>query len=249
MPALALTDVHVWAIGLDITDWRERLAPAWLSDDELLRAGRFPYEQQRRRFVVCRSALRAILSGYLETRARELSFRQGRHGKPCLDPARHADPVRFNTSHSHELAVVAVSRERELGIDIEHVRPMEGIDDIVAHHFARAEQHAFNLVAPMCRLSTFYRYWTLKEACVKAAGFGMSHGLGAIDVSAACDRSIRLPDPFTAGQGTWWSAQPLDPGPGYVGALVIEDGERPTVTRLTMAGIAPTVVATTASDG
>lgn len=249
--AVTLTsrNVHVWAIPLDTVDWRERLAATWLSDDELQRAVRFPREQERRRFAVCRSGLRTILSRYLDTRARDLKFREGPYGKPGLDPDEHGVPICFNTSHSNELALVAVSHEHELGVDIEHVRPLDGIDDIVAHHFAPRERLAFDRAAPEARLSIFYRYWTLKEACIKATGFGMRRALHEIDVTDACDRSIRLPHPCPGADNAWWTARALEPASGYVAAVVVEGCERPTLTPLTLAGNAHTVVPTTAANG
>jgi 4'-phosphopantetheinyl transferase len=219
---LSPDEVHIWTIHLDIADWRASSGRGWLSGDESLRAERFLLESDRRRFAVCRATLRAILGGYLETPPGELNFRNGIHGKPRLDPARYGEQVRFNVSHSAELALVAVSRDRELGVDLEHVRPLDGIDEIVARTFAPGDRLAFNRVAPAARLSTFYRLWTLKEAHLKACGVGLSQALGEVDVSGACEHPIRVPDGFAAGDERCWTVRTLDPAPGYVGALVVE---------------------------
>jgi len=175
-------EVHVWTVPLDIAAWRDGLVPGWLSDEELLRAERTRFEQQRRRFAVCRATLRAILGSYLERPPCELRFGQGPYGKPHLDCGRSDPSIHFNVSHSDELALVAVSWERELGVDLERVRSIDGIDDIVARHFAPAERLAFSRVFPATRLSTFYRYWTLKEASLKACGVGLTRATAAIDV-------------------------------------------------------------------
>ena len=111
-------EVHVWKVRLDPGDLREHRAPGRLSADELLRAQRFPFERERRRFTVCRAALRAILGGYLERQPCELTFLHGAHESRDWILERHARLVRFNVSHSHELALVAVSGERELGVDV-----------------------------------------------------------------------------------------------------------------------------------
>jgi len=225
-------EIHVWTICLDIAGWRDRLAPGWLSDDELLRAERSPFEQERRRFAVCRATLRAILGRYLERPPCELSFGKGPYGKPCLDPERHREPIRFNVSHSDELALVAVSRERELGVDLERVRPLDGIDDIVAQHFAPAERLALSRVPPTTRLATFYGYWTLKEACLKACGVGLSRALADFDVTRAGNHPIYLPDIFGAGTERYWTGRRLDPAPGYVAALVGEGRAGASVTKV-----------------
>jgi len=248
--------IHVWTFRLDIADWRDRLAPGWLSDDELLRAERSAFEEHRRRFVVCRTALRAILGGYLARPPGELKFHQGPHGKPRVDPARSHQSIHFNVSHSDELALVAVSRQRELGVDLERVRPLDGIDDIVARHFSPAERLAFSRVPPTTRLATFYRHWTLKEACLKACGVGLSGGLARIDVTRAEDHPIRLPDVSGAGAGRDWTGRTIDPVPGYVAALVAE-GTGASVTTMSGWPLAPltlpaaphTVGATTPAHG
>jgi hypothetical protein len=107
----------------------------------------------------------------------------GPHGKPFLDPQHHEGWVRFNMSHSHELALVAVSRERELGIDVEHVRPIQDIDEIAVLTFGTEARAAFGRASSPARLWTFYRHWTLKEAHLKACGIGISRVRDAADVT------------------------------------------------------------------
>ncbi len=250
---LTARDVHVLAVRLDLADWRGHLGPEVLSEDERQRAERLRFERERRRFVVCRAALRTILGSYLERPPSELSFRTGAHGKPRLAPGEDIAPIHFNVSHSDELALVAVSRERELGVDIERVRPLDGMEDIVARHFGPAEQQAFGRLAPAARQSMFYRHWTLKEAYLKAAGVGMSREPADIDVSGAGDHPLWLPDLFGKNDEHGWHARTLDPGPEYAAALVVEGRESMFVTKmiqwvatpLTLADAAHTVMATT----
>lgn len=256
---LSAGEVHVWTVRLDIADWRDNLVPGRLSDDELQRVARSPFERERRRFAVCRATLRAILGRYLDARPCELSFRYGPYGKPRLHAEHYGEPIRFNVSHSDELALIAVDRGRELGVDIERVRPLDGIDDIVSRHFGPAERLALSRVAPAARLSTFYRYWTLKEAYLKAGGVGMSRRLDEVDVTGAGDHPKHLPDVFGAGAERCWTGTTLAPAPGYIAALVVEGrtgasvttmiGWPPTLTRLTLPGVPRTVGSTTASDG
>jgi len=224
--------IHLWTFPLDIGDWRNRLAPGWLSADELVRAERMAFEQQRRRFVVCRTTLRAILGGYLDRVPGELTFRRGPHGKPYVEPPRSSQYLHFNVSHSDELALVAVSRQREVGVDLERVRPLDGIDDMVTRYFAPAERLAFDRVPPDARLSTFYRYWTLKEAYLKACGVGLSRPLGEVDVTRAEGQPIRLPDVAGASAARYWRGRALDVPAGYHGALAVEGQAGVSVTTL-----------------
>jgi 4'-phosphopantetheinyl transferase len=254
------SDVHVWVIRLDARDDDQRVIRRWLSEDELSRAAAFVFEQHRRRFVVCRGALRAILAGYLRMPPKDVTFRYGRQGKPYLDGARHGAGLSFNTSHSDDLALVAVARSRELGVDLEHVRPMDGIDDIVARDFARNERLAFRRAAPASRLATFYGVWTLKEAWLKASGVGINRRLRELDVTVLSVRPTRLPEAAAAPDDRWWSARMMRPAPGYVAAIVADAGDASLLTLgvmewsrlagmpLTLADVAHRVVPTTTAD-
>jgi 4'-phosphopantetheinyl transferase len=222
--------VHLWTIALDVAHWRVYLDPERLSGDELLRAARVPLEQHRRRFAVGRARLREILGRYLARAPGALSLGRGPYGKPCVASEPDRVPIRFNVSHADELALVAVSWEREVGVDLERVRPRGGIDDLVARHFAPAERLAISRAAPATRLSTFYRYWTLKEACLKGCGTGLREPLDDIDVSRAETGSICLPRGLAPSTQRCWSVSTLEPKSGYVAALAVEGSGRVRLT-------------------
>jgi 4'-phosphopantetheinyl transferase len=218
--------------------------------------GRFASDEPlRRRFVICRTTLRAILGHYLGRPPAELTFAQGPHGKPYLNAVHTSGYIQFNVSHSHELALVAVSARRELGVDLERVRPVDDMDGIVARFFAPAERLAFDRLPPGDRLSTFYRYWTLKEAYLKASGVGLSRALADVDVIRGESSPLCLPD--ASGTPHEWRGRTLAPAAGYCGALVVEGGEGVSVitlgdwplTALTLPGGAPTVGATASLHG
>jgi 4'-phosphopantetheinyl transferase len=221
LEALAANEVHVWRIALDRASWRQSLASGLLADDEGARARRFRFEEDQRRFVVCRANLRMILSLYLDCRPAEVLFRTGSHGKPFLEPATHGQRLRFNVSHSHELALVGVTAAGEVGVDIERVRPLEDIDAMVARHFAPRERRAFTRAAPADRLCTFFRHWTLKEAYLKASGVGLSGPLDALEVTIGRHRPGRLADRYGFTADGEWTVRLLSLGAGYVAALVV----------------------------
>jgi len=211
--------IDVWLVDLDSPDWRDPRRPAGLSDDEKRRAEAFRFDQDCRRFVACRSAVRMILGRYLDSDPLDIRFRYGPYGKPRLERNGLSAPLHFNVSHSEHLALVAVSRESEVGVDIEHVRARPGIPDIIERQFAPAERRALLRAPEGEHLSRFYRYWTLKEAHLKAAGLGMNHALAAIDVSEP--GPIELPE--AGGIGTRsWSGRILYEGSDHVAALAVE---------------------------
>lgn len=206
---LVASDVHVWRIALDQANWSAFLASGGLADDEVARARGFQIEDGRRRFVVCRANVRMILARYLDCRPADVVFRTGAHGKPFLDPDVHPQRLRFNVSHSHELALVGVTAAGELGVDIEHVRPLHDVDALVERYFASRERQAFARAAPADRLRTFFRHWTLKEAYLKALGVGLSEPLDTVDLAGG-----RAPH----GE---WTVRRLSQGAGYLAALAM----------------------------
>jgi len=173
------------AAGLDEETAEPGPELVMLAADEQVRAARFIRARDRRRFVSCRAALRQILGVLLDASPGSLQFRAGGQGKPELVPEPGRDepsdcrhPLRFNVSHSAELALIAVCRGRELGVDIERVRPFAEADRIVASFFSTAEQAAFAMIPDEAKDRAFVRGWTRKEAVLKALGIGLA-GLAA----------------------------------------------------------------------
>ena len=111
--------VHVWRVGLEPSAGLQETFLRTLNDDERARADRFHFDQHRRRFVLARGFLRALLGRYLGIGPEEVRFVYGPNGKPSLADEHGASDLRFNASHSHELAVYAFAQEREIGIDVE----------------------------------------------------------------------------------------------------------------------------------
>src|SRR6266852_3278865 len=110
--------VDVWIVDLLASSEAVERDYALLSDDERGRADRFRFPCDRRRFVIARAALRRILAAYMETDAQHIAFEYSSYSKPKLAASENdirENDIRFNTSHSHEKALVACSRGREVG--------------------------------------------------------------------------------------------------------------------------------------
>ncbi|MDR3635522.1 MAG: 4'-phosphopantetheinyl transferase superfamily protein [Isosphaeraceae bacterium] len=218
---LARDEVHVWRIALDPPGHIvERLA-SFLSADEQARAARFLALIHRTRFQVARGTLRAILGRYLGREPGRIEFAYGEHGKPFLPGI----DLRFNMAHSKDVALLGVSDGRELGIDIEAVRPLEDAERIVARFFSAREQADFFRVIPAERQEAFFRGWVRKEAYIKAIGMGLALPLADFDVTLAPGEPPRLlhvanqPDAPAR-----WTFGELDPGAGFQGAIAVEGG-------------------------
>ena len=114
---------------MTLAGFTDRL-PAALAPDVLARADRFAFPHDRRRYVAAHGALRAILGGYLNTTPAGVPIRYTPQGKPYLAPP--SSDIRFNLSHSGELALIAVTRGREVGVDVERIRPVSAWREIAA---------------------------------------------------------------------------------------------------------------------
>jgi 4'-phosphopantetheinyl transferase len=168
---------EVWRCDLSKPPSDESL---WmLSGPERGRAQRFLREPDRHSFIGAHVALRRLLAAQLAQAPEALEFATGPFGKPFLDGH---EPLRFNLSHSHPVALVALSRHCEVGIDIEKICDLPDADELVQHHFSAHEQQAWSLLSEPHRPAAFYSAWSRKEACVKALGWGLSMPLETVEV-------------------------------------------------------------------
>jgi 4'-phosphopantetheinyl transferase len=171
-------EVHVWDVVLcDVV----AAAMAPLSADELERAAGFRADEPRRRFVVVRGALRALLGRYLDAPAQSISFARAPHGKLALAETGGGE-LRFNVSHSGDRALLAFTCREEPGVDIERVSATRDNTAIAGRFFARPEAEALRAFPQAARPEAFFRCWVRKEACLKALGVGIGYGLDRIDV-------------------------------------------------------------------
>lgn len=201
---LGANDVHVWQVNLDA---RALLNIDLLSADEQSRANRFKFEQHRQRFIAGRGFLRSLLARYLNTDATSLQFGYGAHGKPFLKDA----SIQFNLAHSEHLALVVVSLDRAVGIDLEHIRAIEQFEALVTRFFRPSEARTIQ-----AQPALFFQYWTCKEAFLKATGTGLSK-LKELEI----DRTQLKTIPVEA-RSQDWHLQEIPINPQFAGAIVVE---------------------------
>jgi 4'-phosphopantetheinyl transferase len=212
--------VDVWRFNLDKPESPFDDLESLLSADELARASRFRFDRDRLRFIAVRGLLRRVLARYGGSNPAQLVFSYSPHGKPSLQS--NADDIRFNLSHSNGLAVCAVTRGREIGIDLEKIRHDIEIEELAQRFFSGYEFDALRALAPEDRIPAFYRIWTCKEAFVKAQGLGLSRPLSSFDMEASPAKTAALlatrPDAEEANQ---WSVRVLEIASGYAAAVVV----------------------------
>jgi 4'-phosphopantetheinyl transferase len=193
-----------------------------LAPDEIERAGRFRFERDRRRFIVGRGVLRAILGRYLAVEPRLISFLYGKRGKPRLADEFDIPALQFNLAHSGELALYAFGLGRRIGIDVEYVRPLSDAEEISARFFSSRENDALRALPQDQRLAAFYRCWTRKEAYLKAIGDGLARPLDQFTVSLSPGETAKLFEISDPNESARWSFRALVPKAGYMAAVVTE---------------------------
>lgn len=197
--------VHIWHADLPATTPSPPELHALLSPDEAARAARFRFPRDQHRFIRARAGLRLLLGHYLGRDPQSLVFRYNPQGKPALAE----DNLFFNLSHTGDVVLYALSRERELGVDVELLRPLTELNSMIELVFGPAERPYFAALPPAARERAFFLAWTAKEATLKAMGSGLQrnpHDLRLHWDSAG--RVIGLTD-VKAASSAGWTLYPL----------------------------------------
>jgi|1185.fasta_scaffold24229_1 4'-phosphopantetheinyl transferase len=224
-----LTDrnaVYISWVNLDQSDADIASAVSDLSPDEQERADRYHRLVHRNRFIAARSCLRRMIGSFLHVAAEEIMFVAGTHGKPALSDRFSFQDLRFNLAHSEEMAVLAIAFGRDVGVDVEHVRPNVQFLEIARRMFAPGEYVHLETLTEDEIMRAFYRCWTRKEAYVKATGAGLSLALDSFEVPVSPQRApfrVTLHDACLP-TGTLTDISPND---DFAAALAILGSEEP----------------------
>lgn len=209
------TAVHIWAAALQVSvETRQRLSQT-LSDDEQARAKRYRRPLIQQCLVVSRGILRDILSRYLPLAPRAISFKYTAHGKPGLQLPADSPPLYFNVTHSHNLALYAISGDAEVGIDLEYLPRALNIAQVAPHILTKKEHHLLRELPETQHRAQFFKYWTRKEAVVKAIGKGLSLSLQTFDVS---NDTITF---TTKDQTEQWQVHTFTPMANHIAAVAV----------------------------
>ena len=179
--------IDVWGWTLDGSQGCEDRCRQYLSDEERVRAGRFLRDEDRQRYIFAHGSLRVLVGRYMNVEPGALVFQRGMAGKPVLCEKTHgSDVVVFNMSHAHDRALIALSRHREIGVDLELIRVNANATGLADRYYAPAERVAISEAQEADRAATFFRYWVAKEAVLKAQGIGL-RALSQCEILMAAD--------------------------------------------------------------
>jgi 4'-phosphopantetheinyl transferase len=216
-------EVHVWQMRVSELAGMIDITGIYLSVEERERANRFQFEDDRNRFTVSHRSLRRILGQYLQLPPEEITFGRGEQGKPNLDPVPQAGGLAFNMSHSGDFILIAVGRKREVGVDVEKMRPEIELERLARRFFSPGEAARISVQDSEQRLAAFFRCWTRKEAYIKARGGGLSIPLDQFEVTLDAEAPAALlanwDDPEEVSR---WSLHNIDLDEEHLAALAVE---------------------------
>jgi 4'-phosphopantetheinyl transferase len=213
--------VDVWSIAVAGAGAgaSERRLSAVLDRDERARAARFVMADDRLRHQVAHGALRTILGDCTGAAPADLRFVRGEHGKPLLAGGPH-----FSLSHSGGVALVAVSHEREVGVDVEEVRPVPEACELARRHLAALPARRIVDAPEGKRDRLFMAAWTAIEAILKAEGTGLTGIEEPFDLRDLDEDRVRATIAGLADSPTW-TVRHLALAAGHVGAVAVRDAD------------------------
>jgi 4'-phosphopantetheinyl transferase len=215
-------EVHVWIASLDCRQSDLSSFQSILAEDEIKRANRFYFQNDRERFIAGRGLLRVILSSYVGLPPGEIIFTYGSHGKPELRAQDGRSAIEFNLAHSAGTAIYALTRDRPVGVDIESFQTEFPVEEVAKNFFSSAELAALQALPNTLRTEVFFKCWTRKEAFIKALGDGLSCPLRDFDVSLAPGEPARLLHVrWGSEEASRWCMQDIDCVAGCAAAIAL----------------------------
>ena len=228
-PSLFLAGPPVWTLGpghIRVWLWSLKAGKAMLermseslSGDERRRSRELKFDAHQRRFVAARAGLRKILANVLGESPEALVFSYSARGKPSLYDHEGPAGLRFNLSHSEDVAMLALSWGIEVGLDLEAEGEDQPSWEMAELAFNAVEIEWLNAHSTTDFSKAFMELWTLKEAVLKAEGSGLASGsekYSVIPGSSGCASVLGHPDGLERAD---WQARSLYPLEGFRAAI------------------------------
>lgn len=216
-------EVHVWFVRLPKMSAHFESILEILAPDEVARAARFRFDGNRNEYILTRGFLRHILSSYAGSAPHLLRFCYNSYGKPTLAAPWCGNRLEFSVSHSRGVAVCAVMRDGQVGVDLEYLHQDVEFDQIAEQFFSPREMSLFRRLPSNKKRVAFFSCWTRKEAYIKARGEGMFLDLRSFDVAFAQDQPasvfIGTDNPSETRR---WSLADLSAPVGYTASVAFE---------------------------
>jgi 4'-phosphopantetheinyl transferase len=191
--ALSEGEIQVWIVDLDKISSENNKMKEVLSEDELVRASKFHFKKDERRFIGSRSLIRILLSIYTGNSSKQIKFSYNQFGKPELIEEQNQKKINFNLSHSQNMLCIAFTKNDMIGADCEIIKPIKDYLEIAERHFSVNEVEQLKSFPTRKHFEGFYTIWTSKEAIIKLIGSGLHYPLQDFSVQL---RSIEMDENY-----------------------------------------------------
>ena len=212
--------MHIWYLNL--SDFKDKVRDFYslLSDDEKEKASKFRFIKDRHQFVLSRGSLRILTSRYLKKPNDDIVFSYGEFGKPEYH---FKSDLKFNVSHSENMAVVGFVKHHDIGVDIENTKGDFDVLDIAQNYFSKREISALKSLPKSEHVNGFYRCWTRKESFIKAKSKGLSFPLDQFSVSLTSEQHVALLEThWDETEAKLWRLFSFSPKTNYIGAVSVK---------------------------
>lgn len=211
-------EVHVWLASTRVPD--TPFLEGLLSSAERARAARFRQAADRVRYVASHAVLRRVLSAYVDVPPLALRFEHDARGKPQLASGEGRD-LAFSLSHSGDCVLVAVGRNRQVGVDIEEIRVELDVGVLARSVLSPSEFRLLERTTNERRRLLFFQSWVRKEAVLKASGHGLALEPAQVAVLATTPEEAAQP-PAVELAGTVWGVRDLALAGSYTAAVAAQ---------------------------
>lgn len=222
-------EVHVhYLVDADIADPRLLASyEALLAPDERARRDRYRFDHSKREYLLTRALVRTTLSRYAAVAPAAWTFRQNAWGRPDIDRP-DLGWLRFNLTNSRGLIACAVTRDRDVGVDVEDTLRAGETVEIADRFFSPIEVAALRALPRSAQRGRFFDYWTLKEAYIKARGMGLAIPLDQFSFLLDQGPPIRVTfDPALGDDAATWQFEQLDLTTAHRAAAAVRRGRGP----------------------
>jgi len=170
---------HSWLINIEDFLQNVDQIKCCLSDEEIRRSQKVKDDYKRNLYILRKGITRIVLSDFLNVNSIEIGYRYNAYGKPYISNDKFRN-VYFNISHSKQYLLIGITRDGEIGVDIENNRPRLAVPIGI---LSEKELHMYNRYDDSQKYHAFYKAWVQKEALCKALGVGITIEFNSISVN------------------------------------------------------------------
>ncbi|MDO8500933.1 MAG: 4'-phosphopantetheinyl transferase superfamily protein [Gemmatimonadaceae bacterium] len=218
---LAPDVVDVWMAPLDVNADEMNALLHRLSPSEQKRVGALLEERAVHQYVVSRAMQRQLLAGYVGGSPADISFGVVGMGKPTLSKPNDIG-LTFNTTHSGNLVIIVVTANRDVGVDVEKLKPIPRALQVAKRFFSEDEYRMLSALPEDEIDLAFLSIWVRREGTAKARGDSVWRGLASWKNGEIDREQVKKRE---------WTVVPLDLGPDFVGVVVARGNDWRVVMR------------------